>query len=176
MAVTERVEQYDHQTAVVAGALGGRNERSALAHVIVSGLATGCIYSLVALSLVIVYNATRNAELRQGEMLMVSAFVPGPRSAPPDFPCLFALACGVAVGGMLGYLVERTINPSRARVPLTGTSSSSRSALAHAAAGRAWYGQRRAAVPLAVLESSHELRPDPDRNPCRSGSSAPPSS
>jgi len=32
---------------------------SALVHVVVSGLATGCIYALVALSLVIVYNATR---------------------------------------------------------------------------------------------------------------------
>src|SRR5215468_3939796 len=48
---------------------------SALAHVIVSGLATGCIYGLVALSLVIVYNATRTVTFAQGEMLMVSAFV-----------------------------------------------------------------------------------------------------
>ena len=41
---------------------------AALAHVVVSGLATGCIYALVALSLVIVYNATRTLNFAQGEI------------------------------------------------------------------------------------------------------------
>jgi branched-chain amino acid transport system ATP-binding protein len=48
---------------------------AALAHVVVSGLATGCIYALMALSLVIVYNATRTLNFAQGEMLMFSTFV-----------------------------------------------------------------------------------------------------
>ena len=48
---------------------------SALIHVVVSGLATGSIYALMALSLVIVYNATRTLNFAQGEMLMVSTFV-----------------------------------------------------------------------------------------------------
>src|SRR6186713_697938 len=48
---------------------------AALIHVIVSGLATGCIYALMALSLVIIYNATRTLNFAQGEMLMISTFV-----------------------------------------------------------------------------------------------------
>ena len=48
---------------------------AALVHVVVSGLATGSIYALMALSLVIVYNATRTLNFAQGEMLMISTFV-----------------------------------------------------------------------------------------------------
>jgi len=82
---------------------------SALAHVIVSGLATGCIYGLVALSLVIVYNATRTVNFAQGEMLMVSAFVAWSAQRAAGLPVPLALACGVAAGGLLAYLVERVI-------------------------------------------------------------------
>ncbi|HEX5816748.1 MAG TPA: branched-chain amino acid ABC transporter permease, partial [Methylomirabilota bacterium] len=46
-----------------------------LVHVVVSGLATGSIYALMALSLVIIYNATRTLNFAQGEMLMVSTFI-----------------------------------------------------------------------------------------------------
>ena len=48
---------------------------AALVHVVVSGLATGSIYALMALALVIIYNATRTLNFAQGEMLMVSTFV-----------------------------------------------------------------------------------------------------
>jgi branched-chain amino acid transport system permease protein len=82
---------------------------SALAHVIVSGLATGCIYGLVALSLVIVYNATRAVNFAQGEMLMVSAFVAWSAQRAAGLPVPLALACGVVAGGLLAYLVERVI-------------------------------------------------------------------
>src|SRR5207302_1518877 len=44
-------------------------------HVVVSGLATGSIYALMALALVIIYNATRTLNFAQGEMLMVSTFI-----------------------------------------------------------------------------------------------------
>ena len=82
---------------------------SALAHVVASGLATGCIYGLVALSLVIVYNATRTVNFAQGEMLMVSAFVAWSAQRTAGLPVPLALACGVVAGGLLAYLVERTI-------------------------------------------------------------------
>ena len=82
---------------------------SALAHVIVSGLATGCIYGLVALSLVIVYNATRTLNFAQGEMLMVSAFVAWSAQRAGGLPLPLAFACGVAAGGVLAYVVERVV-------------------------------------------------------------------
>jgi len=49
--------------------LGGSDSRRRLR------LATGSIYSLMALALVIIYNATRTLNFAQGEMLMVSTFV-----------------------------------------------------------------------------------------------------
>jgi len=82
---------------------------SALAHVVVSGLATGCIYGLVALSLVIVYNATRAVNFAQGEMLMISAFVAWSAQRTAGLPLPLALACGVVAGGVLAFLVERVI-------------------------------------------------------------------
>jgi len=82
---------------------------AALAHVVVSGLATGCIYALVALSLVIVYNATRTLNFAQGEMLMVSAFVAWSAQRAAGLPLPLAFACGVAAGGVLAYVVERVV-------------------------------------------------------------------
>src|SRR5207245_11563603 len=82
---------------------------SVLLHVVVSGLATGCIYALVALSLVIVYNATHTLNFAQGEMLMVSAFVAWSAQRAAGLPLLLAFACGVAAGGVLAYVVERVV-------------------------------------------------------------------
>src|SRR4029077_10155941 len=80
----------------------------ALIHVVVSGLATGCIYALVALSLVIVYNATRTVNFAQGELLMISAFVAW-TARRPGLPLAAALVSGVAAGGLLAFLLERAI-------------------------------------------------------------------
>ena len=80
----------------------------ALIHVVVSGLATGCIYALVALSLVIVYNATRTVNFSQGEMLMVSAFTAW-SAQHAGLPLPLALVAGVAAGGLLALLIERAI-------------------------------------------------------------------
>ena len=80
----------------------------ALIHVVVSGLATGCIYALVALSLVIVYNATRTVNFAQGEMLMVSAFTAW-SAQRAGLPLLVALLVGIAAGGLLALAIERAI-------------------------------------------------------------------
>ncbi len=80
----------------------------ALIHVVVSGLATGCIYALVALSLVIVYKATRTVNFAQGEMLMVSAFTAW-SAQRAGLPLPLALVAGVAAGGLLALAIERAI-------------------------------------------------------------------
>src|SRR4029077_4882667 len=82
---------------------------AALIHVVVSGLATGSIYALMALSLVIVYNATRTLNFAQGEMLMVSTFVAWSAQRAAGLPLPLAFVCGVAAGGVLAYVVERII-------------------------------------------------------------------
>ena len=45
-----------------------------IGQILLSGLATGCIYGLVALSFVLVYKATEAVSFMQGELLMVGAF------------------------------------------------------------------------------------------------------
>jgi branched-chain amino acid transport system permease protein len=82
---------------------------AALLHVVASGLATGSIYALVALSLVIIYNATRTLNFAQGEMLMVSAFVAWSAHERLGLPLPWALVAAVAAGALLGFLVERLI-------------------------------------------------------------------
>jgi len=77
--------------------------------VVVSGLATGSIYALVALSLVIIYNATRTVNFAQGDMLMVSAFVAWSANQGLGLPLPVALGCAVGAGALLGLLVERAI-------------------------------------------------------------------
>ena len=42
---------------------------------ILSGVAAGCIYGLVALGFVLIYKATETLNFAQGELLMLGAFI-----------------------------------------------------------------------------------------------------
>jgi branched-chain amino acid transport system permease protein len=80
-----------------------------LVHVVVSGLATGSIYALMALSLVIVYNATRTLNFAQGEMLMVSTFVAWAAYRALALPLPVVLVVAVAAAAGLAYVIERLV-------------------------------------------------------------------
>jgi branched-chain amino acid transport system permease protein len=82
---------------------------AALVHVVVSGLATGSIYALMALSLVIVYNATRTLNFAQGEMLMVSTFVGWTVLQMTNAPLLVAFLAAIAAAALLGWALERVV-------------------------------------------------------------------
>lgn len=80
-----------------------------LVHVVVSGLATGSIYSLMALSLVIIYNATRTLNFAQGEMLMVTTFIAWSATRAFSLPLTLTLVVAVVSAVVLGFVVERVI-------------------------------------------------------------------
>jgi branched-chain amino acid transport system permease protein len=82
---------------------------AALVHVIVSGLATGCIYALMALSLVIIYNATRTLNFAQGEMLMVSTFVAWAVQRALGLPLIATLVVAVVAAAVLAFVLERAV-------------------------------------------------------------------
>ncbi len=82
---------------------------AALIHVIVSGLATGSIYALMALALVIIYNATRTLNFAQGEMLMVSAFLAWTAQRALGLPLWGSIVVAVGGAALLGFAVERVI-------------------------------------------------------------------
>lgn len=42
---------------------------------VVSGVANGCVYALVALGIVLIYKATETINFAQGELMMVGAFL-----------------------------------------------------------------------------------------------------
>ena len=80
-----------------------------LLHVVVSGLATGSIYALMALALVIIYNATRTLNFAQGDMLMVSAFIGWTAYRGLALPLWAAAAVAIAASAVLAYAVERLV-------------------------------------------------------------------
>ena len=80
-----------------------------LVHVVVSGLATGSIYALMALSLVIIYNATRTLNFAQGEMLMVSTFIGWAAQRVFGLPLVVTLLVAVVAAALIAWLVERVI-------------------------------------------------------------------
>ena len=55
-----------------------------LASQVVSGLATGCVYALVALGFVLIYKATDVVNFAQGEFVMASGCHTGWYSASPS--------------------------------------------------------------------------------------------
>ncbi|TDN44098.1 amino acid/amide ABC transporter membrane protein 1 (HAAT family) [Azoarcus indigens] len=75
--------------------------------VLLSGLAIGCVYGLVALSFVLVYKAADTVSFMQGELLMVGAFAVVVLQAA-GWPLAAALTGGVAGAALLGAVLERT--------------------------------------------------------------------
>ncbi|HJO62683.1 MAG TPA: branched-chain amino acid ABC transporter permease [Desulfobacterales bacterium] len=88
-----------------------------LLQVILSGLATGSIYALVALGLALIYNTTEHVNFAQGEMSMVSAFIGFTffHSAGFSLPVAFLLT--LAVSAVLGIIVERLVIRPAMRAP-----------------------------------------------------------
>jgi branched-chain amino acid transport system permease protein len=75
---------------------------------IVTGLATGGIYALVALGFVLIYKSTDVINFAQGDLLMVGAYVGWALStAGLPFPVAFLLTLVVAAA--LGLLIERIV-------------------------------------------------------------------
>jgi branched-chain amino acid transport system permease protein len=82
---------------------------ASIVHVVVSGLATGSIYALMALALVIIYNATRTLNFAQGEMLMISTFAAWSVQRALGWPLPAALVVAVVAAGAMAWVIERVL-------------------------------------------------------------------
>jgi branched-chain amino acid transport system permease protein len=79
-----------------------------LASQIIAGLATGGVYALVALGLVLIYKASDVINFAQGDLLLVGAYVGWAlTTAGLPFPIAFVLTLGAA--GLIGLLIERLV-------------------------------------------------------------------
>ncbi len=82
-----------------------------LIQLIIGGVATGCVYGLVALGFVLIYKATEGVNFAQGDMMMLGAFVAlGLVNA--DYwalPFIPGVILAAAIMGGVGYGVDRFV-------------------------------------------------------------------
>lgn len=87
-----------------------------LAQLLVNGLAAGSVYALMALALVVVYQASRVANFAQGEIGMISAFLAWVLLTSSGWP-FAAAAVGALVAGFLQGMVLEFAFIRRAKDP-----------------------------------------------------------
>ncbi|MDR5651011.1 branched-chain amino acid ABC transporter permease [Ruixingdingia sedimenti] len=78
---------------------------------LVSGLANGCVYGLVALGFVLIYKATEAVNFAQGDFMMLGAFVTLGLVNPGymGLPFWVALPLVFLIMGALGYLLDLVV-------------------------------------------------------------------
>jgi branched-chain amino acid transport system permease protein len=76
---------------------------------IISGIAQGCIYGLIALGFVLIYKATETVSFAQGELMMMGAFCGLALMTLLGFPFWLAVPCSVAAMAIFGVLAERLV-------------------------------------------------------------------
>ncbi|MBN8504661.1 MAG: branched-chain amino acid ABC transporter permease [Burkholderiales bacterium] len=79
----------------------------ALLQILVSGVAAGCIYGLIALGFVLIYKATETVSFAQGDLMMVGAFVALFLLNQQAMSLWLALPLTLLVMAFVGWLVER---------------------------------------------------------------------
>ena len=77
--------------------------------IIISGIAQGCIYGLIALGFVLIYKATETVSFAQGELMMLGAFAGLACMSLLGFPFWLAVLSAVAAMAVIGILLERVV-------------------------------------------------------------------
>jgi branched-chain amino acid transport system permease protein len=74
----------------------------------IAGIATGCVYALVALGFVLIWKATEVVNFAHGELMMLGGFA-GLGLAALGWPWPLALAGAALAGALFGLLAERAV-------------------------------------------------------------------
>jgi branched-chain amino acid transport system permease protein len=80
-----------------------------LVQLLISGIAQGCIYGLIALGFVLIYKATETVTFAQGEMMMLGAFGGFACMSFLGFPFWLAALCAIAAMAAFGMLLDRIV-------------------------------------------------------------------
>jgi branched-chain amino acid transport system permease protein len=80
-----------------------------LASQVVSGLATGCVYALIALGFVLIFKATDVVNFAQGEFVMASGFMSYTLLIGLGFPYGLVLLATIVLSGLMGVVLERVV-------------------------------------------------------------------
>src|SRR6516165_1668300 len=76
---------------------------------VVSGLATGCIYAMVALGFVLIFKATDVVNFAQGEFIMASGFMSYTLLIWCGLPYWLVLVLTIPLSGVMGVVLERIV-------------------------------------------------------------------
>lgn len=80
----------------------------ALLHQLASGLASGCLYSCLALALVMIYQSTHHINFAQGEMAMFSTYIAA-TAMQAGFPYWMTFFAVVVMSMVAGALIHRVV-------------------------------------------------------------------
>ena len=76
---------------------------------VISGIAQGCIYGLIALGFVLIYKATETVSFAQGELMMLGAFGGLVGMTMLGFPYWLAIVSAIAAMALFGVVLERAV-------------------------------------------------------------------
>jgi len=76
---------------------------------LISGVAQGCIYGLIALGFVLIYKATETVSFVQGDLMMLGAFVGLALMTVLNFPFWIAVISAILGMGIAGVALERMV-------------------------------------------------------------------
>lgn len=80
-----------------------------LLQLLISGIAQGCIYGLIALGFVLIYKATETVSFAQGDLMMVGAFGGLAAMTALGFPFWLSVPAAIVAMGVFGVLLERVV-------------------------------------------------------------------
>ncbi len=78
-----------------------------LVQLLISGIAQGCIYGLIALGFVLIYKATATVTFAQGDLMMLGAFCGLVLMTLLGFPFWLAVPASIAAMALFGMFAER---------------------------------------------------------------------
>ena len=76
---------------------------------LISGIAQGCIYGLIALGFVLIYKATETVSFAQGELMMLGAFGGLAGMTMLGFPFWLAVLSAIVAMAVFGVVLERLV-------------------------------------------------------------------
>ena len=76
---------------------------------VISGIAIGCIYGLIALGFVLIYKATETVSFAQGDLMMLGAFGGLAGMTMLGLPFWAAVIAAIIAMGLFGVLLERIV-------------------------------------------------------------------
>jgi branched-chain amino acid transport system permease protein len=88
-----------------------RNKRTRVQflQLVISGIAQGCIYGLIALGFVLIYKATETVSFAQGELMMLGAFFGLAAMTMMGFPFWVAVLSAIVAMALFGLLLETLV-------------------------------------------------------------------